>query len=674
LQGLKKGEKLPLILEENIKTGNSIIGSNDDELKIFFDDKVSEMKPFRWEENFKKIYDEGKFDIVIGNPPYYTISTQPDIVKNYFENSSEWSTVYRGQNDVLFYFIMRGLQLLKEGGLLGFIVARYWLESKWADRLRNYILENAKVKVILDSGNIQFFTGANVLTSIIILEKDINKESRLNNKVKIIKVKEWKENFGKLFQHILENQSKEYFEDGSISLFEVSQQILTNDPWMFDPPIIDKLKEKIRESAWKLGDISNIGQGMTTGLNSAFIIPTKTISEYKIEDAVLKKYVKTRDIKRYFINYRNLYMIYTPHGIDPNNIKNTLKYLENYKNQLKKRHPYRTGQCEWYELSVLRNKELFENSEEKIIVPNYATSNKFAFDNNKYYTLTDTYIITPKEKDISLKYILGILNSRLMNFYYKTISKLKRDEYMEYFTRPISEIPIKKINFDDPLEKSIYDSIVKNVESIISLTEKTANLNLDFNRYIGEPIIGKFKFRAIYEKISPSERDADKTTKGKIKKINAIEDNDWLKINVDYITNNKNEEYELKNHQVIKCRIADEDIRKFILHYINHNWKLSSTGNLLLKILDENLPVFNTDETENFKIMRKITKDYMKIIEDSSKLSAQLYQINANINSKIYDLYELGKQDRATIEALISEPNLTLDQMNESTIDLPEDE
>jgi hypothetical protein len=121
LQGLKKGEKLPLILEENIKTGNSIIGSNDDELKIFFDDKVSEMKPFRWEENFKKIYDEGKFDIVIGNPPYYTISTQPDIVKNYFENSSEWSTVYRGQNDVLFYFIMRGLQLLKEGGLLGFI-------------------------------------------------------------------------------------------------------------------------------------------------------------------------------------------------------------------------------------------------------------------------------------------------------------------------------------------------------------------------------------------------------------------------------------------------------------------------------------------------------------------------------------------------------------------------
>jgi outer membrane protein W len=443
---------------------------------------------------------------------------------------------------------------------------------------------------------------------------------------------------------------------------------------MFDPPIIDKLKEKIRESAWKLGDISNIGQGMTTGLNSAFIIPTKTISEYKIEDAVLKKYVKTRDIKRYFINYRNLYMIYTPHGIDPNNIKNTLKYLENYKNQLKKRHPYRTGQCEWYELSVLRNKELFENSEEKIIVPNYATSNKFAFDNNKYYTLTDTYIITPKEKDISLKYILGILNSRLMNFYYKTISKLKRDEYMEYFTRPISEIPIKKINFDDPLEKSIYDSIVKNVESIISLTEKTANLNLDFNRYIGEPIIGKFKFRAIYEKISPSERDADKTTKGKIKKINAIEDNDWLKINVDYITNNKNEEYELKNHQVIKCRIADEDIRKFILHYINHNWKLSSTGNLLLKILDENLPVFNTDETENFKIMRKITKDYMKIIEDSSKLSAQLYQINANINSKIYDLYELGKQDRATIEALISEPNLTLDQMNESTIDLPEDE
>jgi len=673
LQGLKKGEKLPLILKENIKIGNSIIGANDDELKKFFGDYLSEMKPFKWEENFKTIYNEGLFDIIIGNPPYYTISTQPDIVKKYFEESSEWSTVYRGQNDILFYFIMRGLQLLKDGGLLGFIVARYWLESKWADRLRNYLLNNAKIKIILDSGNIQFFAGANVLTSIIILEKDTNQESRLNNKVKIIKVKKWDENFINLFQHVLENQTKDYYEDEFVTIFNTFQRNLTDDPWMFDPPIIDELKEKIRKDTWMLGDICNIGQGMTTGLNSAFIVQPEIISMYKIENTILRRYVKTRDIKRYFINYRNLYMIYSVHGVDQNNIKNTLKYLEKYKMQLEERYPYKKGVCEWYELSVLRNRELFENSEEKILVPNYATSNKFAYDNKNYYTLTDTYVIVSKVKDISLKYVIGILNSRLMNFYYKTITKLKRDEYMEYFTRPLSEIPIKKIDINNPVKKSIYDSIIIDVEKIIELIEKRSTLNLDFNRYIGDPIIGEIKFRTIYDEISPSDRDADKTTNGKIKKVKVIEENDWIRFNVNYTTIDKKENIEVEDHTVIKCRIIDEAIRKYILFYINHNWKSLGTGNLLSKILNESIPLFNTKKSSNLEIMRKISKEYMKALEKGNELDTQLYNINSNLDKKIYDLYEINDKECKLIESITPEPALILEPENENVNDLPDD-
>ena len=610
LQGLKSGEKLPLILQENIKVGNSIIDSDEAELQKFFGNQFLEMRPFAWKEEFMDILGEG-FDIVLGNPPYFTIATQPKIVKRYYQKSSEWSAVYRGQNDVLFYFIMRGLQLLNEGGLLGFIVARYWLESLWADRLRSYILRNAKIRLILDSGNMQFFKGANVLTSIIILEKDSNLESRLQNDIKLIKVKKWDKSHASLFQHIMAHQNESHYQDDSISVFPVPQRLLNDGAWTFAPPTIEKLKEKIRRDSWLLGEICDIGQGMKTGLNKVFILTPEKVAKNNIEEKVLRKYVKTRDIKRYRINYRNIYLIYTVPELEPSAIPNTIKYLENFRTKLEERYQFKDGVCKWFGLSIPQNRRLFDGVEEKILVPNYSTSNKFAYDNRSFHTLTDTYVIVAKSNMVSLKYVLGILNSRLMNFFYRYITKLKRDGYMEYVTRPLSEIPIKRADLNNPEEKTAHNAIVEDVDRMIELTEKRGALEIDFNRYISEPIIGDIKFRSIYDELSASEREADKTTRGTIRKVKVVEEGDLLRFLVNYSTTNNDKGREVEDHTVIRCRIANEAVRKFIFFYVNQNWKSLGTGNLLSKILAGKIPLFSKNKSKNLIIMGTAQESFL---------------------------------------------------------------
>ena len=112
-QSIKQGEKLPLILGDNIKCGNSIIHGSRKELKKFVRNP-SEKRPFNWEQEFSSIFAAGGFDIAIGNPPYYSMEAKGakhDEEQNYFRNIRP--DLYQGKNDVYYYFIAKGIDLLK---------------------------------------------------------------------------------------------------------------------------------------------------------------------------------------------------------------------------------------------------------------------------------------------------------------------------------------------------------------------------------------------------------------------------------------------------------------------------------------------------------------------------------------------------------------------------------
>lgn len=145
-------------LENNIKCGDSLI----------FDKNISE-KAFDWKNEFPEIFENGGFDIVIGNPPYVIIFDK-ELKKNLEENY----TVFKRNNDLYSAFYNKGIEILKENGKLGFITPNSFISGDYFKNLRKLLI-NYQIVEIINFGNKLIFEDANVYSAITILNKSFVK-------------------------------------------------------------------------------------------------------------------------------------------------------------------------------------------------------------------------------------------------------------------------------------------------------------------------------------------------------------------------------------------------------------------------------------------------------------------------------------------------------------------
>jgi len=164
LKTAKKDQKLNN-LDENVKCGNSLI--NDPEL--------AGNSAFDWDQEFPEVMAGGGFDVIVGNPPYVNgiilQESQPKqrewLKANYQNLIEKW--------DLYIAFIEKGLNLLKQGGYLSFIIPDAFLTEKYASRLRQTIVENYQIIQINHFPNIYIFENVGVHNVILIIKKDIPK-------------------------------------------------------------------------------------------------------------------------------------------------------------------------------------------------------------------------------------------------------------------------------------------------------------------------------------------------------------------------------------------------------------------------------------------------------------------------------------------------------------------
>jgi hypothetical protein len=111
-----------------------------------------------------------------------------------------------------------------------------------------------------------------------------------------------------------------------------------------------------------------------------------------------------------------------------------------------------------------------------------------------HYGLTDTYIIVPEENcEMDIKYLLALLNSQVLDFWYTHAGKAK-GSMNEYFTTPLRRIPIRKIDFSNPEETSIHNELVELVTQLVPLLKsrldssknemKIAEIQIKINRLV----------------------------------------------------------------------------------------------------------------------------------------------------------------------------------------------
>jgi hypothetical protein len=240
-----KGSVLPDMMD-NVKCGNSIIGLNvyDGKFKCTVDEE-KKLNPFDWHIEFKNIFDNGKFDCVIGNPPWIDIKGLDNfIVKILFE---KYSTVENRMN-IYSVFIHKSLELLKEKGLFGFITPSSFLTQSSYNKLRMYILNSYQLKNIIRLPD-NVFENVTAESAITIIEKE-NNNSIINVIIYDPKININSINANEAINHHTINQS----------------QIINSNEFVINlylTPEVNTILQKIENNTISLLDICDFTLGLT---------------------------------------------------------------------------------------------------------------------------------------------------------------------------------------------------------------------------------------------------------------------------------------------------------------------------------------------------------------------------------------------------------------------------
>jgi tRNA1(Val) A37 N6-methylase TrmN6 len=157
----EKGHRLPL-LEQNIKNGNSLIE----------DERLAGDLAFDWKEKFRQVIDEGGFDVVVGNPPYFNIKSDSEL-----RELKDYKLLSNGVVNASALFVKRSIDLLKPNGYLGFIIPKSFAYVDSWKPLRDFIYDNAQLIKIVDVS--KAFEGVLLEQVIIVVKKQKAKESEL---------------------------------------------------------------------------------------------------------------------------------------------------------------------------------------------------------------------------------------------------------------------------------------------------------------------------------------------------------------------------------------------------------------------------------------------------------------------------------------------------------------
>ena len=428
LKAAEKNRLLPEEIDVHIKHGNSLIN----------DETIAGLNAFKWGEKFKEIMDKGGFDVIVGNPPYVRQEELSEI-KPYFQKNYE---VYHGMADLFVYFFEREIGILKDGGYFGMIVSNKWLRAGYGINLRRFI-SKFWIETFIDFGDLKVFPDATIYPCIIILKK-INKQ---NSKINVCKMDTL--NFNSLEEHIKNRQ------------FTINQKELGEKEWNVQSIDSVKIINKIISKGIPLTKyVGEINYGIKTGFNEAFIVDKEKrdelVKENKRNSEIIKPYLTGAEIKRYSIKPKNQYIILTKIGTNLEVYPEIKNLMMNYKTQLEKR--WDKGNY-WYELRACAYYDLFEKP--KIVWGNLSTKASFAYDENSNYVNAPACILPT-----SSKYVLGILNSKLMSYFLKSTCAERQGGFIEQKPVYVSKIPIKKPS------SSEEEMITKFVDKILLLNKR----------------------------------------------------------------------------------------------------------------------------------------------------------------------------------------------------------
>lgn len=467
-------------LDENIKVGNSLVDSsyiNYNHLIYKNPQLMNKLRIFEWNHEFKG----GKFDAIIGNPPYIRVQNMvhysPEEYAFYKSNQSGYVTANTETLDKYYLFIEKALSLLKDDGVMGYIVPHKFMNIKSGAELRELLSSHGNVRKIIHFGTYQIFENRSTYTCILILSKRPNIEFEIGFVQDLNRF---------LFEH-------------DVSYTKYTSSYLSRGPWTFLPQTFVMRLQKSEKHCEPLSNLADIFVGVQTSADNIYIIHAdreeghfvygheRNGKEIKIEKDILRKSIYDAKLTSYEKIEANSYIIFPYKEVDgkpklyditemKERFPNALEYLKRHKETLDKRNMPNRNDFNWYAFG--RSQSLKKFMEGKHLVwPVLSLGSNYVYDdemvvftgggNGPFYGLQ-----MKKSARESIFYVQGILNHWLMELLVKSKASTFRGNYYSHGKQFVASLPIYRIDFEDPVEVRKHNEIVQCVETIMQLKEQ----------------------------------------------------------------------------------------------------------------------------------------------------------------------------------------------------------
>lgn len=445
-------------LDRNIQCGNSLVGPDFEDFyrqkheSLFStadENERERINAFDWKKAFPTVFDHGRFDCVIGNPPYVKLQNFRRVQSDVAEYLSEakrpdgrplYESAQSGNFDLYLPFIEKGLELLKPEGRMGYIAPNVWLVNEYGQGLRAKVKRGQNLDRWLDFKSYQVFEEAITYTALQFYQANPAAGVRCA-----------------------------FAPDGEITGVDwrdssdtVPYAALPDDSaWTLLPAAEMRLVTRLKNLCTSLEDSSSaIIVGIQTSADDIYHLKRLGSEHYRsksgetvvIEDQLMRPLVSGPEAKRYQSPITDTYLLF-PYSLSDakprlfteqemsDRFPKGWSYLKTNEKALRARENGAFNDDAWYRFG--RNQNIDKQEIPKLMVPRLITRLFCAMDlrGECFLDNVDVGGIVTKTKH-ELPYIAGILNSPVCNFVWRRTSKPFQNDSRSANKQFIAPLPI----------------------------------------------------------------------------------------------------------------------------------------------------------------------------------------------------------------------------------------
>ena len=405
---------------------------------------------------------EERFDFIVGNPPYVTTtrlsSEEKDLLRGRF-------TTAHGRLDLYSLFFERALELLADGGTLAFITPDKFLTSESAVLLRKLISYRGAVQAVARFRSHRIFDGAATVPCVTVIRKTRSK--------------------GRVAYFECEDRDREPRHVEIVRRREMPPPPSMGEAWHFLDPRLRGIAASLTQGHPTLEHVScRISAGIATGRDNIYVLPPGVGGE--LEPELLHPCLRGQDLKPFEIESTGSRIIVpftheadgVPRLVNLDEYPRIRAYLEAHRSELESRHCVRRWSKAWYDIHDPWTLDVTHTP--KIVFPDVANSNRFAFDAGKYCPLHSAYYIVPQ--DVDPEYLTALLNSDVTEFLIRLFAPMVKDGFSRYRKQFVKELPVPQVG--RRTQRSVIraaargddDLLNETVADLFSLSPRNADL------------------------------------------------------------------------------------------------------------------------------------------------------------------------------------------------------